>query len=87
MFDRAKAQALNVNIGTASTAARAAFGGVLATQFETPDGLEQVQVIYPRPSHRTSLANLAQLAGPQRVGSIVHLGDFTLVPDRTRCRR
>jgi len=76
MFDRAKAQALNVNIGSASTAARAAFGGVLATQFETPDGLEQVQVIYPT-SKMTSLANLANLAIRNSSNQIVRLGDFT----------
>jgi HAE1 family hydrophobic/amphiphilic exporter-1 len=35
VFDREKAQALNVSIGTAATAARAAFGGAIATQFET----------------------------------------------------
>ena len=76
MFDRAKAQALNVNIGAASTAARAAFGGVLATQFETPDGLEQVQIIYPT-SKMTSLANLSNLALRNASGQIVRLGDFT----------
>src|SRR5471032_2068987 len=35
LFDRTKARALNVSIETASAAARAAFGGSIATQFET----------------------------------------------------
>ena len=60
IFDRAKAQALNVSIGTAATAARAAFGGAIATQFETADGLEQVQIIYPR-QLQASLAELANV--------------------------
>jgi HAE1 family hydrophobic/amphiphilic exporter-1 len=76
IFDREKAQALGISIGAASTAARAAFGGVLATQFETSDGLEQVQVIYPL-ANMNSLANLANLALRSNAGQIVRLGDFT----------
>jgi HAE1 family hydrophobic/amphiphilic exporter-1 len=75
-FDRARAQALNVNIGTAATAARAAFGGAIATQFETADGLEQVQIIYPKQLQGT-LAELAQVPIRTNTGQIVHLGDFT----------
>ena len=75
-FDRARAQALNVNIGTAATAARAAFGGAIATQFETTDGLEQVQIIYPRQLQGT-LAELAQVPIRTNTGAIVHLGDFS----------
>ena len=75
MFDRAKAQALNVSIGTAANAARAAFGGTIATQFETPDGLEQVQVIYPA-QLQTSFAEVASIPIRSNTGAIVHLGDF-----------
>lgn len=75
-FDRAKAQALNVGIGAASTAARAAFGGAIATQFETADGLEQVEVIYPA-ENQTSLADLANIPIRSNSGAIVHLGDFS----------
>ena len=46
-FNRTEAQALNVNIGTAAQAVQAAFGGTQATQFQTPSGVEDVQVIYP----------------------------------------
>jgi HAE1 family hydrophobic/amphiphilic exporter-1 len=75
-FDRQKAQALNVDIGTAATAAGAAFGGDVATQFETPQGLEQVQVIYPLSSQH-ELDSLSALPVRARDGQIVHLGDFT----------
>jgi HAE1 family hydrophobic/amphiphilic exporter-1 len=76
IFDRAKAQALNVTIGTSATAARAAFGGAIATQFETPDGLEQVQIIYPR-QLQTSLSEMASVPIRSNTGQIVHLGDFS----------
>jgi HAE1 family hydrophobic/amphiphilic exporter-1 len=75
IFDRAKAQALNVTIGTAANAARAAFGGSIATQFETPDGLEQVQVIYPI-EDQTSLAEFNAIPIRSNSNAIVHLGDF-----------
>jgi hydrophobic/amphiphilic exporter-1 (mainly G- bacteria), HAE1 family len=76
IFDRAKAQALNVSIGTAATAARAAFGGAIATQFETADGLEQVQIIYPQ-QLQTNLSELANVPIRTNTGQIVHLGDFS----------
>jgi hydrophobic/amphiphilic exporter-1 (mainly G- bacteria), HAE1 family len=75
VFNREKAQALDVNLGDAAAAAGAAFGGDVATQFETPTGLEQVQVIYPQ-SDQTSLANLASIPIRADDGDIVHLGDF-----------
>jgi HAE1 family hydrophobic/amphiphilic exporter-1 len=75
-FDRTKARALNVTIGTATTAARAAFGGAIATQFETADGLEQVQVIYPL-QDQTDLAAIAAIPVRANNGNIVHLGDFS----------
>ncbi|MDB5039463.1 MAG: acriflavin resistance protein [Candidatus Eremiobacteraeota bacterium] len=75
IFDREHARALNVSIGTAATAARAAFGGAIATQFETADGLEQVQVIYPL-RDQSNLAVLAVIPVRANNGSIVHLGEF-----------
>ena len=75
-FDRAKLQALDVNLGSAATAAGAAFGGNIATQFETPQGLEQVQVIYPLVD-QTELDTLRNIPIRAQNGSIVHLGDFT----------
>ncbi len=76
VFDRQKAQALDVDLGQAAQAAGAAFGGNVATQFETPEGLEQVQVIYPL-ADQTSLATLAAIPIRTNDGNIVHLGDFT----------
>jgi hydrophobic/amphiphilic exporter-1 (mainly G- bacteria), HAE1 family len=75
VFNREKAQALDVNLGDAAAAAGAAFGGDVATQFETPSGLEQVQVIYPA-ADQTSLANLSAIPIRANNGDIVHLGDF-----------
>jgi HAE1 family hydrophobic/amphiphilic exporter-1 len=75
VFDRARAQALNVSIGTAANAARAAFGGSIATQFETADGLEQVQVIYPI-EDQTSLDEFNAIPIRSSTNAIVHLGDF-----------
>jgi HAE1 family hydrophobic/amphiphilic exporter-1 len=74
-FDRVRAQALGVDIGQAAIAAGAAFGGDVATQFETTAGLEQVQVIYPQ-QDQTSLAMLRNLPLRASNGSIVHLGDI-----------
>jgi HAE1 family hydrophobic/amphiphilic exporter-1 len=74
-FDRTKAQALDVDLGTAATAAGAAFGGDVATQFETPQGLEQVQVIYPL-ADQHSLDGLRALPIRSSNGNVVHLGDF-----------
>ena len=74
-FDRQKAQALGVNIGNAAQAAGAAFGGNVATQFETSAGLEQVQVIYP-PQDQTNLSLLRNIPIRSSNGSIVYLGDI-----------
>ncbi|HXL61230.1 MAG TPA: efflux RND transporter permease subunit, partial [Mycobacterium sp.] len=76
LFQRAKMRALDVTIGTATTAARAAFGGTIATQFESPQGLIQVQVIYSR-DQRNDLATISAIAVRANNGQIVHLGDFT----------
>jgi HAE1 family hydrophobic/amphiphilic exporter-1 len=81
-FDRQKAQALGVDVGQAALAAGAAFGGDVATQFETTAGLEQVQIIYPS-EDQTSLETLRNLPLRASNGAIVHLGDianFTSTP-------
>lgn len=74
-FDRAKAQALGVDLGQAAQVAGAAFGGNVATQFETTAGLEQVQVIYPQ-SYQTSIDMLKNVAVRSSGGSLVYLGDI-----------
>ncbi|HEX3550926.1 MAG TPA: efflux RND transporter permease subunit [Candidatus Elarobacter sp.] len=77
-FDRDRARALNVDIGSASQAVRAAFGGTLATQFDTNNGTKYVQVLYPR-ADQTSLATLRAIALRSRTGAIVHLGDIAVL--------
>jgi HAE1 family hydrophobic/amphiphilic exporter-1 len=74
-FDRNKAQALGVDLGQAAQAAGAAFGGSVATQFETTAGLEEVQAIYPG-SYQTSMEALKSVAIRSSSGSIVYLGDI-----------
>ena len=75
-FDRDRARALNASIGTASTAIRAAFGGVIATQFTGVDGLKDVQVIYPQ-HDQTNLAAIAAIPLRTNSGSQIHVGDLT----------
>jgi HAE1 family hydrophobic/amphiphilic exporter-1 len=74
-FDREKAQALGVDLGQAAQAAGAAFGGNLATQFETTSGLEQVQAIYPQ-SDQTSIDQLKSVAIRSSTGGLVYLSDI-----------
>ena len=74
-FDRAMARTLGVSIGTASTAIRAAFGGAIATELESPNGLVQVEVLYPR-SAQQSLANVLTIPLRAASGAIVRVGDF-----------
>jgi hydrophobic/amphiphilic exporter-1 (mainly G- bacteria), HAE1 family len=75
MFNRTKAQALGVNIADAAAAAGAAFGGNIATQFETQAGLYQVQVIYPA-SLQTDLQLLENVPIRSTNGGIVYLRDI-----------
>jgi HAE1 family hydrophobic/amphiphilic exporter-1 len=77
-FNRDRARALNVNIGSAAEAVRAAFGGTLATQFDTANGTKYVQVLYP-PADQTSLATLESITLRTNTGSIVHLGDIARI--------
>jgi HAE1 family hydrophobic/amphiphilic exporter-1 len=74
-FDRLKAQALDVDLGDAANAAGAAFGGNVATQFETPQGLEEVQIIYPL-ADQQQLSSLASIPLRAENGSVVYLGDI-----------
>ena len=76
---RSRPRALaGVSIGTAADAVRAAFGGTLATQFPTADGLKDVQVIYPQTA-QASLAGIASIPIRATGGSIVNVGDVTIL--------
>jgi hydrophobic/amphiphilic exporter-1 (mainly G- bacteria), HAE1 family len=80
-FDRDRARAFDINIGTAASAIRAAFGGTLAAQIQTSHGIKYVQVLYPR-SFQTSIATLLALPLRASNGSIIHLVDIAkLVED------
>ncbi len=74
-FDRDKVRSLGVDVTAAATAIRAAFGGVRALQFETPDGLKEVDVVYPA-SQRGTSARLKAVAVRTATGAIVKVGDF-----------
>jgi HAE1 family hydrophobic/amphiphilic exporter-1 len=74
-FNRDRARALNVNIGTAAAAVRAAFGGTLATQFDTDNGTKYVQVLYPLADQR-GMNTLTSITLRSGSGAIVHLGDI-----------
>jgi HAE1 family hydrophobic/amphiphilic exporter-1 len=75
-FDRIAAQALDVSIGDAATAVRAAFGGAQAAQIETQNkGYTQILVIYPRTA-QTRLADVLQIPVRSTNGGIVRVGDF-----------
>jgi len=74
-FNRQEAQALNVSVGTAATAVRAAFGGAQATQFQTPNGVKDVQVIYPVAFQHT-LDEVLAIPLSTAAGATVHVGDI-----------
>jgi HAE1 family hydrophobic/amphiphilic exporter-1 len=77
-FNRDRARALDLDIGSAATAVRSAFGGTLATQFDTVNGTKYVQVLYPQ-ADQTSLAQLRAIALRTRTGNLVHLGDIAVL--------
>jgi HAE1 family hydrophobic/amphiphilic exporter-1 len=77
-FNRDRARALDLDIGSAAEAVRAAFGGTLATQFDTDNGSKYVQVLYPI-ADQTSLAILRQITLRTRGSQIVHLGDVAVL--------
>jgi HAE1 family hydrophobic/amphiphilic exporter-1 len=74
-FNRDRARVLDVNIGLAAQAVRAAFGGTLATQFDTVNGTKYVQVLYPQ-SYAESQANLRNIAIRSSNGDLIHLSDI-----------
>jgi len=78
LFDRERARALDVNIGLASQAIRGAFGGTLATQFDSANGTKYVQVLYPK-QDQTSLAQLLALPIRTQNGAIIHLADIAIL--------
>jgi HAE1 family hydrophobic/amphiphilic exporter-1 len=77
-FNRDRARALNVDIGAAALAIKAAFGGALATQFDGVNGTKYVQVLYPL-AYQTSLRTLRSIALRSRTGAIVHLDDIAVL--------
>lgn len=83
VFNRDRARVLNVDISTAANAIRATFGGALATQFDTVNGIMYVQVTYPQTAQQDVRSILAV---PIRSisGNVLHVGDFaSLVEDPT----
>jgi HAE1 family hydrophobic/amphiphilic exporter-1 len=75
VFNRDRARVLDVNIGLAAQAVRAAFGGTLATQFDTVNGTKYVQVLYPQ-SYAYSQANLRNIPIRTSSGNLIHLSDI-----------
>jgi HAE1 family hydrophobic/amphiphilic exporter-1 len=73
-FDRDRARVMGINIGQAAAAIRAAFGGTLATQFNTTRGTKYVQVLYPR-AFQTSLATVGQIPVRTIGGTLAYVGD------------
>ncbi len=73
-FDRELTRSLNVNIGQAASAIRAAYGGALATQFGTSRGTKYVQVIYP-PAFQTSLRTVSEIPLRSNDGKLTYIGD------------
>jgi HAE1 family hydrophobic/amphiphilic exporter-1 len=91
-FNRDRARALSIAIGTASTTIRAAFGGVIATQFTGQDGLKDVYVIYPE-RDQTNLAAIEAIplrnssSGTSYVGDVAKLTQAPAPPLITRINR
>ncbi|MBV8222729.1 MAG: efflux RND transporter permease subunit, partial [Candidatus Eremiobacteraeota bacterium] len=74
-FDRALARGHNISIPSAATAIRAAFDGVRATQFESAQGLKDVQVIYPT-AYQHDRRQLLDVPIRSNTGEVVRVGDF-----------
>jgi len=74
LFDRDMARALDVPVGAAANAIRAAFGGATASQITTSNGLVQLDVIYPK-SRQRSLDDISLVPIRTNSGQIVHVGD------------
>jgi HAE1 family hydrophobic/amphiphilic exporter-1 len=75
VFDRDRARVLDIDIATAANAVRSSFGGSLVTQFETPKGIQYVQVTYPR-SAQADPATIADIPIRARNGSLIRVGDI-----------
>ncbi|MBV8264608.1 MAG: efflux RND transporter permease subunit [Candidatus Eremiobacteraeota bacterium] len=75
-FDKDAARRKNVDVTSMATAIRAAFGGVRATQFQTPDGLKGVQVTYPL-SHQHTEDDIRNIRVRSNTGEMLKIGDFT----------
>ncbi|MGC2408276.1 MAG: efflux RND transporter permease subunit, partial [Candidatus Cybelea sp.] len=73
-FARELTRTLSVNIGQAASAIRAAFGGTLATQFNTSRGTKYVQVIYPR-AFQTTLRTVSEIPLRSNGGGLTYIGD------------
>ena len=80
-FDRDRARTLNADIGLASQAIRGAFGGTLATQFDTERGIKYVQVLFPR-ADQTSLTFLREIPLRTRNGNLIHLSDIAILQNK-----
>ncbi|HLW38470.1 MAG TPA: efflux RND transporter permease subunit [Candidatus Eremiobacteraceae bacterium] len=74
-FNRDEARRRNISITTAANAIRAAFGGVRATQYETEDGLKDVQVIYPL-AYQHTLQQIRNIRVRSDNGDIARIGDI-----------
>jgi HAE1 family hydrophobic/amphiphilic exporter-1 len=88
-IDRAKAALLGVSPGTASTAARIAIGGAVATKVRTQSGLVDVRVQLPE-RYRNNLADLEKIRVRASDGSIYRLADiatFTFTKAPTKVER
>jgi hydrophobic/amphiphilic exporter-1 (mainly G- bacteria), HAE1 family len=77
-FDRGKALNLGVDITQAAQSIRAAFGGSRVAQFDTPNGTEDVDIIYPA-SKQSQVADLKAIGVRTASGSIVKVGDFAVL--------
>ena len=80
-FNRDRARALDVNIGSAAQAIHAAFGGLAVTQFDTTNGIKYVQITYPK-EYQTSIASLEKIALRANDGALIHLGDIATLRNR-----
>jgi HAE1 family hydrophobic/amphiphilic exporter-1 len=77
-FDRDKARTLGVGIDAAASAIRAAFGGMRVIQYETADGPEDVDIIYPD-ADRRDVAHLKDISVRTDTGALTRVGDFAVI--------
>ena len=84
-FDRDRARALNVSIGTASTAVARGVRRRSRDPVHRRDGLKDVQVIYPQSSQTSLDERSSRSRSAPATAPIVHVGDFAhLVQIRRR---